>query len=384
MIRFKDALLFCHQSILLTPLRSALTVLGLSIGIGAILSVLTLGSAGQAQVEKEILRLGVDKIWITAAHESSRALDTADAHSVHLATGASASGRSYALLNVTCAERSAYGQIIGCDEETSKVHVTTQIAGRFLHPLDHRQQSPSAVIDESLLRALDMTPSEALGNRLRIGVKLFQVVGVIQDQSVQTFGGAQGCVYIPLSLFARSFFDRVDEITLSIPQGRSADELADAALAALAPQGSWEAVTLEQEIDAARSVIRIFVMVLAGVAAVCMLVGGIGVMNILLVSVRERRQEIGVIKALGGTRGQVCFLFLTEAVAYAVSGGALGILLGILLSKGMGQWIGLNASVDPGIIPPTLLAAWIVGILFGTVPAVRAAALPPVDALRRL
>jgi len=382
-LRIKDASVFCLQSILLTPLRSILTVLGLAIGVGSILTVLSLGSAGQAQVEKEILRLGVDKIWITAAHRSRRTLTASDAQSISLATGADASGRSYALLPVSANDNTIYSQVSGCDEHMSAVHQTTLLSGRFLCPMDHLGALSSAVIDLSLCTALDLEPSKAVGQSIRIGGRRFGIVGVIADQSTQTFGGAQGCAYIPMEVFAAFISDRVDEITLRIPPQQPAQALADRAVTALPREGDYEAVTLQEEIDAARSVIRIFVMVLASVAAVCMLTGGIGVMNILLVSVRERRREIGVIKALGGTRRQVCSLFLAEAVAYSLSGGAAGLLLGLILNAVTASWIGLNSALDGALILPALLSALAVGVTFGVFPALRAASMTPVDALRQ-
>ncbi|MBQ8536904.1 MAG: ABC transporter permease [Clostridia bacterium] len=382
-MRIKDALSLSWQNIFQTPMRSILTILGLSIGIGAILTVLSLGSAGQAQVETEIMRLGVDKVWITAAYQSPRALSPSDARIIRHATGVNASGRSYTMLPVAVGNVTAYAQITGCDEQMDQVNQVTLLAGRFLSPWDHQGQQAAVVMDQSLCQALVGEPQEALGIRLNLAGRLYQVVGVIADQSVQTFGASQGAAYIPFSCFEQSFSSAVDEITLSVPQGQAAQELADLAVASLNSQGLYEAVTLQQEIDAARSVIRIFVMVLACVAAICMLVGGIGVMNILLVSVRERRREIGVIKALGGTKGQVCLLFLLEAVTYALMGGLAGIGCGVLLIHITSHWIGLSAAMDPSLILPAMGCAGLIGVFFGVFPAFRAASLVPVEALRQ-
>lgn len=382
-MKLKDALGLSWMNIFQTPMRSILTILGLAIGIGAILTVLSLGSAGQAQVETEIMRLGVDKVWITATYQSQRRLTGEDARVIAQATGVSASGRAYTMLPVAADSVTAYAQVTGCDSAMASVHQLTLLAGRFLSPWDQKGEQAAAVLDESLCQALVGAPAQALGIRLNLGGRLYRVVGVIADQTVQTFGMSQGTVYIPLSCFAQTFSQTVDEITLSVPKGQAAQALADQAVMALDSQGSYEAVTLDQEIAAARSVIRIFVMVLACVAAICMLVGGIGVMNILLVSVRERRREIGVIKALGGTRGQVCLLFLLEAAAYALMGGVLGVAVGALLVRLTSGWIGLGAALNPVMIPPAVGFAAVVGMVFGVVPALRAAGLIPVEALRQ-
>ena len=380
-MRIKDAVTFSWQNIFQAPMRSLLTVLGLAIGVGAILTVLSLGSTGQRQVETEIMRLGVDKIWITAAHQSPLPLKTGDAQLIRHATGVSASGRSYTFMPVAAKGATAYAQIAGCDEQMTLVHQVTLLAGRFLSPWDHRGGQAVAVLDQSLCAALYKKSEDALGQRIALAGKLYRIVGVIADQSVQTFGASQGTVYIPFHCFLQCFSDKVDEITLTIPNGQDAQRLADQAVAALSSEGLYEAVTLQQEIDAARQVIRIFVMVLACVAAICMGVGGIGVMNILLVSVRERRREIGVIKALGGTNKQVCLMFFLEAAAYSLIGGMAGVLCGLILIKVTGRWIGLAAALDPRLILPAVGGAGMIGILFGVVPALRAASLTPVDAL---
>ena len=123
-------------------------------------------------------------------------------------------------------------------------------------------------------------------------------------------------------------------------------------------------------------------MVLACVAAVCMLTGGIGVMNILLVSVRERRREIGLIKAIGGTSRQVGLLFLLEAVCYALLGGLLGVAMGMAMVRLFGSMIGLDAVLDAQTAVPAVLIAGALGIVFGVAPALRAAGMVPVDALK--
>ena len=126
----------------------------------------------------------------------------------------------------------------------------------------------------------------------------------------------------------------------------------------------------------------LFVLVLACVAAVCMLTGSIGVMNILLVSVRERRREIGLIKAVGGQAGQVGLLFLLEAVCYALLGCALGLALGMWMIRFFGQLVGLDAALTGEIAFPAVAAACALGMVFGVAPALGAARLTPVNALR--
>lgn len=141
-------------------------------------------------------------------------------------------------------------------------------------------------------------------------------------------------------------------------------------------------MTLENEVDAAKSVVRIFVMVLACVAFVCVATGAIGVMNVLLISVRERRREIGLLKAIGATSRQVALLFLLEAAAYASLGGLLGILLGLGMTALFGALIGLMPQVKLLHMGLLLAGAAALGLSFGVIPAAKAAGLPPAQALR--
>ena len=385
-MRLRDAFHLAAVNIFQTPMRSILTVLGLAIGIGAILSVLTLGDAGQQQVEMEMTRMGVDKVWITARGQSSRYLKASDGPLLRGATGAQATAQAHVNMVVGAEGETAYAQIIGCDEYLPGVQQFTLLSGRFLSSRDQRDGAAAAVIDDSLASALfGQEASNCVGRRVSAAGRLYRIVGLVDGAGAQITGiGMDGTLLIPLSAFSDAFGEAVTNIMLSVPKNVSGNALAKEALAALSVTGgSFQATTLQAEIEAARAVVRIFVMVLCCVAVICMLVGGIGVMNILLVSVRERRQEIGVLKALGATGAQVCLLFLLEAAAYALLGGILGIVVGEVVVRLTGAWIGIWAVIQPGLIPVAVGFAALVGIFFGVAPAWKAARLAPVDALRQ-
>ncbi len=380
-----DAVHLAAVNIFQTPMRSVLTVLGLAIGIGAILAVLALGDAGQQQVEMEMTRMGVDKVWITARGQSSRALQASDGELLRQATGAPATAQAHQTLVVSAGGETAFAHVCGCDEYLAEVQKPNIIAGRFLSLRDQQEGAAAAVIDRSLAEALfGGEAGDCVGRRVAAAGRLYVLVGITDNLGAQVAGlGTDGTLLIPLSAFCDAFGESVGEVMLSVPKNISGNTLATEALAALADTGgSYKAMTLQAEIEAARAVVRIFVMVLCCVAVICLLVGGIGVMNILLVSVRERRQEIGVMKALGATGRQVCLLFLLEAAAYALVGGVLGVAAGEVMVRMTGAWIGIRAAIRPGLIPMALGFAALVGIFFGVAPAWRAARMAPVDALR--
>lgn len=377
----RDAAELSASSLAKNPVRTLLTILGLGVGIGAILTVLTLGSAGQLQVESEIARLGVDKVWITAGADTLRPLQPEDSALVASAVSAPVCAGASTLGPVSQGSRTLLGQISGYDAGIEAVHHPVVQAGRLFTAREYAAGSAVAVIDQSMADALG---GEAVGTRIRVGSRSVRVVGVISDMITQVLSSTSGTVLLPLRTYMDTYAaSSVAELTVGVPRGQRAEAIGAAAEEALTALGGvYKASSLQEEIDAARSVIRIFVMVLACVAAVCMLTGSIGVMNILLVSVRERRREIGLIKAIGGTSRQVGLLFLLEAVCYALMGGLAGLLLGVAMIRLFGAWIGLSASLSASVALPALLAAAALGILFGVAPALRAARMVPVEALK--
>ena len=373
-MKVQDAMWLSATNLIKNPMRTLLTILGLGVGVAAILTVITLGAAGEVQVEREIDKLGVDKVWLTAENGSNLTPDSAAA--VAAASGAPACGAAYTAGAVVADGEVHVVSVTGYDAGAEKVLQPVLLEGRWFTEREYQQGASVAIVNDALASALGGSP---VGRRISLGVRQVTVVGVAAPAAAQATGAL---VALPLRTLLDTYPDAsVSEVTVSVPHGARADEVAAMALASLGE--GFQAATLQTEIDAARSVIRIFVMVLACVAAVCMVTGGIGVINILLVSVRERRREIGLMKAVGGTSGQVAALFLMEAVCYALLGGLLGLALGVGMIALFGRIIGLSASLTVAVALPTLLGAGALGVIFGVAPAMKAAGMQPVDALRQ-
>lgn len=358
--------------------RTLLTILGLGVGVGAVLAVLTLGDAGEERVESEIARLGVDKVWIRAK-DSRHELLAADASELNAITETPACAGAYTVAAVQIDGDAALTQIAGFDASMTSVHAPKLLAGRLLSDAEYEKGSTVCLVDKAFAEKIS---GDILGKRITIGNRRFRIVGVIKGMTMQAMTAGSGLVILPLGTFLDTLGGQIAEITLSVQRGQNAETVAQQALATLSADGGFRADTLENEIDAAREVVRIFVMVLICVAIVCMLTGSIGVMNVLLVSVRERRREIGLLKAIGGTSAQVGLLFLLEAAVYALLGGLLGVVLGNMMITVFAAWIGLDASLRLADTVPVLLGAALLGCLCGVLPALKAAGLQPVDALR--
>lgn len=373
-MKVQDAMWLSATNLIKNPMRTLLTILGLGVGVAAILTVITLGAAGEVQVEREIDKLGVDKVWLTAENGSNLTPDSAAA--VAAASGAPACGAAYTAGAVVADGEVHVVSVTGYDAGAEKVLQPVLLEGRWFTEREYQQGASVAIVNDALASALGGSP---VGRRISLGIRQVTVVGVAAPAAAQASGAL---VALPMRTLLDTYPDAsVSEVTVSVPHGVKADEVAAMALASLGE--GFQAATLQTEIDAARSVIRIFVMVLACVAAVCMVTGGIGVINILLVSVRERRREIGLMKAVGGTSGQVAALFLMESVCYALLGGLLGLALGVGMIALFGRIIGLSASLTVAVALPTLLGAGALGVIFGVAPAMKAAGMQPVDALRQ-
>lgn len=366
------------QNIFATPTRSILTVLGMAIGIGAILAVLTLSDAGKTQVETEMARLGIDKVWLTAGEGET--LKHGDAELLSNALGTVVTEQVYAPVQIRGANRELSGIAIGCTLDYMEIMDTIVIEGRGLYPLEWRSGSRSVLLGAEIASLLGVH----MGDTVSVAGIPFRCVGVINQRNELSQVDATQSVFIPISVFCELMGQTVHEITLSVPKSTKPQAIAAMAADVMSTRRNInvDVITMQVQIEAANSVMAIFVDVLKWIAVICILVGGIGVMNILLVSVRERRREIGIMKSLGTTELQICLLFLMEALVYAIVGGVIGVVIGIGLIQTAGRSIGLHPIIRLQDCLSVFLSALFVGLFFGVMPASRASKLRPVDALR--
>ena len=378
-MKWRDQWQLSFRNIFSAPVRSLLTVLGMSIGIGAILAVLTLGTAGRNQVRAEMTRLGIDRVWLTAACQEEP-LMRGDGALLKRELKVAAAEQLTVPVKIAVGDKESETLLVGCDLACLQMAGSAVTLGKMIPVQEWKQGGNGILLGETLAAELGGGP----GTLVSAGGMLFRCAGVLRMEDRASGLDWNRAAFVPLETLSDSVGSSLSQITLLTDDRLTPDELARNATRVLKRSRGVEAetLTLQVQSEAAESVIAVFVEVLQWVAFICTLVGGIGVMNILLVSVRERRREIGVMMALGTEPGQVCRLFLMEALIYAAVSGVLGILTGVFLIQAAAGSIGLHPVLMAGDCAAVFACALAVGLISGVVPASRAARLKPADALR--
>ncbi|MCY7365794.1 MAG: ABC transporter permease [Frankiaceae bacterium] len=374
-------------------MRSLLTMLGVVIGVAAVVVLVAIGTGAQREVEAQVNGLGANLVIVVpgrlelgSAPTKSR-LELGDADRIGRATGQDVAVTLSSGETVRFGGNEAFATVNGTNPAVPEVFVRPVARGEYLRDSDVDTRRRVAVVGAGLVESL-FEGADPLGRTISLGGVRFRVIGVFEAVGSSGFGADQDSeVHIPVTAAQRLFGDmRVDAFALKAPSTETIDEVSAQALAVLAdryPDEEFSAVTQEQILGAVGRILGLLTTVLAAIAAISLLVGGVGVSNIMLVSVRERTREIGLRKAVGARQRDITLQFLLEAVLLTTIGGVIGIALGV------GGSLGLAAAVDqlPAVVTwwsPALAftVSAAVGIFFGVVPARRAGRLDPVVALR--
>lgn len=359
------------------PLRSGLTVLGFAIGVAAVLAVLSLGAAGKMQVENEMSRLGIDKGWITASAE--KPFYQNEAEWLKHNTGVSAQELIYVPAQIEGAKGvKRTVTAIGCEKEYLKEIRLEE--GRMPRASEWQEHTPVVLLGKEVAEQIRVE----CGEIVTVAQKGFEICGIVLNAESVSSVPLESAVLLPVEALSTMTNGIVHELQITKTEKLSLIQAEKLAVRALKNQGhDVTAVTMQVQMEAASSVLSTFISVLGWVALICTLTGGIGIMNILLVSIRDRRREIGVMKSMGALPKQICGLFLLEALCYAALGGILGILLGMVLIYAAGRCLDLQAKAQFGECLALFAGSVAVGAAFGVLPALRAAMLTCVDALRQ-
>ena len=389
------------RTLLLHKLRSTLSILGVVFGVAAVVAMSSVGEGARREAVQQIGALGVDTITVRVRPTSNGepagpGLSLRDADSIAAVVPHSLAVAP-ARESVMSAESSSRRIDVPVLGTTPTYEAAARLAvrqGRFLTALDVRDRKRTAVLGADVARAL-FPLSEGVGETLRLGGDWYDVVGVLEARgSRRSKGGpirardVNQVVFIPLPSLDRGTDrrpDGIEEVLLRMEEGRAVTSAAEVVRRVLARGSAADVeVFVPREIlRQAQRTQRIFNVVTGAVAGIGLIVGGIGIMNIMLASVAERTREVGIRRAVGASREDVASHFLTEATLLTTSGGVLGILLGLVGSFIIQRYAGWTTAVSPWMLVVALATALAVGIGFGFYPAWRAAQLQPMEALRQ-
>jgi putative ABC transport system permease protein len=398
-----ETIVVAFQSIRANKLRAVLTMLGIIIGVGAVITMVALGSGAQRAVEDRIAALGANVLTVFAGQGRSGGIRITD-QTILSTDDYEALVRDATLLKAVVPEMQQslqvkYGNqnsnlnVVGTTPNYIEVKNYGIVHGRMFTRGDDEARQRYAVLGASVPRMLGANPAGMIHQTIQIRGINFEIIGVLSEKgSAGGWGNPDEQILIPLQTAKYRVFgsDRLRSMSIEVAddvplqQGMMDLERILRREHRIRPGGENDfTIRNQQDILATQQqTTEVFTTLLASIAAVSLLVGGIGIMNIMLVSVTERTREIGVRKALGATRANIMLQFLVEALALCLVGGLLGILAGIGAALALSRFMQWNTLISPMAVAVAFGFSALVGLFFGLWPARRAARLDPIVALR--
>ncbi len=387
-------------------MRSGLTMLGIMIGVGAVIAMISVGNGATASVTSRIQSLGSNLLMImpgsagiafggarqAAGTATTLTNDDADAITKEVPTVEMVSPEFSGSAQVVYLNRNVNTRITGVVPEYQEVHNSNVAFGEFIRPEDQNAQSRVAVLGQNVVSDLFSQGDSPIGKTIKIKNLPFLVIGIMEKKGQAGFQNLDDQVFIPLSTAQKRLFgsDNLQSISIKVKNEDEMELAANQISTLLLHQhkidnpnnADFRIMNQTDILSTMTQVSATFTMLLGGIAAISLIVGGIGIMNIMLVSVTERTREIGLRKAVGAKRKDILGQFLTESVVLSLLGGSMGLLLGFI-----GSYIFSIIGGWPFVVSMTsVLLAFLfsaaVGIFFGIYPARRASLLSPIEALR--
>jgi putative ABC transport system permease protein len=407
-MNFFQAFIEALESLSANKMRSGLTILGIVIGVAAVIAMVSIGRGAQNTITGSIQGIGTNLIFVLRGGSSEdvrnpQPLTLGDAQAMGDPFQApSVIGVAPELrgqVKVTFGGQSTTTSIEGVTPDYSRVRNTSVTEGQFISEEQILGRSSVVLLGQDVADKLFGRKQGLVGETVRIEGQPFRVSGVLASKGGSGFSNEDDRVIVPLStaqtrLLRRANRDQVDMIQVEAASANTVSQAQQEISQILRTRhrtaiGADDFTILTQQdfLSTASTITNVLTIFLGGIAAISLLVGGIGIMNIMLVSVTERTREIGLRKALGARRIDILIQFLTESAVLSMLGGIIGIALGWLISYGVGRIAAANNTpITPAIGVDTILIATLfstaVGLFFGLYPANRAAGLQPVEALR--
>ncbi|OGM26545.1 hypothetical protein A2627_00780 [Candidatus Woesebacteria bacterium RIFCSPHIGHO2_01_FULL_39_28] len=394
------------NNLTVNKLRTGLATLGIVIGIGSVIALVSLGQATQQTVQSQIQALGSNLLTVRPGAQqtgvvrgavgggTTLTLDDAKeiASSSQITTVKNVSPEFSRRAQVTTSGSNTNTQIIGSVPAYAQVHKIEVASGSFISQKDVDGITRVAVVGPQVATDLFGDGTSPVGQNMRINGQTFTIIGETISKGGTGFNNQDDVVYVPLTTAQKQIFGVNYLSTISL-EAKSEEVMTDAqnevGYLLLArhkigdPTGADFSIFSQQDIlNTATATTGTFTTLLSGVAAISLLVGGIGIMNIMLVTVTERTREIGLRKALGAKKKVITAQFLIESILLTFSGGVIGAILGIVASYFISNATGSPFVLSPSAVLLAFLVSTAIGILFGWYPAQRASNLQPIEALR--
>ena len=392
---FLESLRLAFSSLRANPLRAFLTILGIVIGVAAVVALTSIGGGSTRSVENQFNAFGTDTITVQTSRFSSNAaaITQSDLKAIQQTPGVKTTVYTVDTnAAVTYGSTTAQASVTGTFPKYKAINHLTIKAGTFFTQFDVDHALPVAVLGSTTADDLGLSPLRAIGQTINVGGVRFQVVGVLASQGGLSFGSVDSAIVVPLtSVEGRlvAFHPDISEVRVQA-QPSSVDTFETAVETTLreqhglssSDQNDFQITNASSISSAVSSSSKTLTRLMAAIAAISLIVGGIGVANVMLVTVRERTREIGVRRAVGATRRDIVVQFLVDAVVISIIGGAIGLALGFAAAFAGGSALSVTPVFSWTAVVLAIVVAIAVGVLAGIGPAAQASSVEPTNALR--
>ncbi|MCL6590112.1 MAG: ABC transporter permease [Firmicutes bacterium] len=395
-MRFSEAVWIALNQLTVNKMRFFLTLLGIIIGIMAVIALMSIGSGATAMISGEFETIGTNMIFVQFDYRKEDAapqnLLEKDVKALRMGSDLTTALTPFAQASsqVKAGRETQFITISGVGEDFLRVQGAKLAKGRFFNALEVGAAKYVCVLGWDLYGKL-FVQNDGLGKTVRIQGKKFMVIGVMEKKDQQTMvrdGITDNMrLYMPISTLKRIWNVKGYPLVMAQPIDL---ELTKAAVSQFrgilarlyGPKNNFLVSSMEEILKDSLERMQIITWFLVGLGGISLLVGGIGIMNIMLVSVKERTQEIGIRKALGAKKKEILWQFLTEAVILCLLGGCIGIVCGCLLAVGIKATNVIPAKISGSSIVLAVSFSMAIGLFFGIYPAYKAAGLDPIESLR--
>ncbi|OIK09975.1 ABC transporter permease [Bacillus sp. MUM 13] len=396
-MNFLDSIKIAFSSIISHKMRSILTMLGIIIGVGSIITIVAIGQGGSMLLKSQFAGSGNNTLEIDFQPDENNLPTTSPTDSLtftqedlfqlkHIPDISHVIPTNTSLEPLSNNEKRVSTNIKGITKDYLYVNSIRMVSGKKFSDYDFSQSNNVVLINQKSEKEF-FKSSKSIGKIIEIRGQPFQIIGIYKTNAI--FGVEAPEMLIPLSVWGTTFgTDNIQSLTIQVKDINKMEQTGNEAVDMLnklkSPdlKGKYQIFNLAALQKGLTKVTDIMTIIIAGVASISLLVGGIGVMNIMLVSVTERTREIGIRKALGASRGKILLQFLIEAMMLTLIGGVIGIALGVGGAFVVSSFAHWPALISLKVVVGGVLFSMGLGIIFGLIPANRAAKLEPIEALR--